>query len=66
MSNSSQSPQLVSLTGLFPAQQSFPMGYSEIEEEPSDRRILIVDDERSIRDMFAQWLSDDFECRTAG
>lgn len=31
-----------------------------------DRRILIVDDERSVREMFAEWLRETFECRTAG
>lgn len=34
--------------------------------QPSDRRILIVDDELLIRSMFAEWLSEDYECRTAG
>src|SRR6266436_6322539 len=30
-----------------------------------DRRILIVDDEESVRNMFAEWLSESYECRTA-
>src|SRR6267143_2641779 len=33
--------------------------------DPADRRILIVDDEESLRNMFAQWLSESFECLTA-
>ena len=51
--------------GLFRAAQAFPPVCSEGEEEPSDRRILIVDDERSIRELFALWLADNFICRTA-
>lgn len=37
----------------------------ESEEQASDRRILIVDDESAIRKLFADWLSEDFECETA-
>src|SRR6267143_7000372 len=33
--------------------------------DPADRRILIVDDEESLRNMFAQWLSESYECLTA-
>src|SRR6266852_7248144 len=33
--------------------------------DPADRRILIVDDEESVRNMFAEWLSESYECRTA-
>lgn len=54
-----------STTGVFPAAQACPPFYSEGEDDPSDLRILIVDDERSIRDMFALWLADNFTCRTA-
>ncbi|HWN10415.1 MAG TPA: ATP-binding protein [Pyrinomonadaceae bacterium] len=56
---------LVPSIGLFPAAQAFPPVCSEGEGEPSDHRILIVDDERSIREMFALWLTDNFTCRTA-
>jgi len=65
MSNLFQPQTLVPPDDLFPAAQTFPQIYSEAEEEPADRRVLIVDDERSIRDMFAQWLADNFTCRTA-
>jgi signal transduction histidine kinase len=34
-------------------------------DDGEDRRILIVDDESGIRDMFAAWLGEDFECETA-
>ena len=51
-------------TAPIPTANNFPR-VSGGEDEPSDRRILIVDDERSIRDMFAQWLADNFICRTA-
>jgi two-component system, NtrC family, sensor kinase len=33
--------------------------------DPSDRRILIVDDEEGVRNMYADWLSESYECRTA-
>lgn len=42
-----------------------PLGCPEYEGQPSDRRILIVDDERSVREMFSFWLGDNFECLTA-
>ncbi len=34
-------------------------------DDPADRRILIVDDEESVRDMYAEWLSENYECHTA-
>jgi PleD family two-component response regulator len=33
--------------------------------DPADRRILIVDDEKGVRQMFAEWLSETYECQTA-
>ena len=51
--------------GLLPAAPAFPPVSTDGPEEPSDRRILIVDDEPSIREMFSQCLSDNFTCRTA-
>ena len=48
-----------------PSGTHFQSASSEYEEEPGDRRILIVDDERGIREVFAQWLGEDFECQTA-
>jgi two-component system NtrC family sensor kinase len=39
---------------------------TEAEEKAADRRILIVDDESGIREMFAMWLREEsFECDTA-
>lgn len=38
---------------------------NEADENPEDRRILIVDDESAIRDLFAQALSETYECNTA-
>jgi signal transduction histidine kinase len=39
---------------------------AECEEQASDRRVIIVDDEADIRDMFAAWLLEDgYECATA-
>jgi two-component system NtrC family sensor kinase len=37
----------------------------ESEKQASDRRVLIVDDESAIRNLFATWLSEDYECETA-
>lgn len=42
-----------------------PFACSEYEQDTSDRRILIVDDESSICEMFAAWLSQSYECKTA-
>ena len=47
------------------ARPAFLPSYCDYQEQPSDRRILIVDDESGVREMFAQWLGDDFECKTA-
>ena len=41
------------------------MSHSECGDEPSDRRILIVDDEPGIRGMFAQWLGERYETKMA-
>ncbi|MDQ2974358.1 MAG: response regulator [Acidobacteriota bacterium] len=37
---------------------------AESEEKGTDRRILIVDDEQAVREMFADHLSESFECKT--
>jgi two-component system NtrC family sensor kinase len=38
---------------------------AESDEKGTERRILIVDDEKSVREMFADHLSESFECQTA-
>jgi two-component system NtrC family sensor kinase len=38
---------------------------SEYQEDASDRRILIVDDEAAVHKMFAEYLSELYECTTA-
>ncbi|HEY5885930.1 MAG TPA: ATP-binding protein [Pyrinomonadaceae bacterium] len=46
-----------------------PEGISSIfadGEDDGDCRILIVDDEKAICELHAEWLSEKFECRTAG
>ncbi len=48
-----------------PEAPAIPVGYSEHQGDPSDRRILIVDDERPVREMFSLWLGENFECQTA-
>lgn len=52
----SPAPARVSVTGCD--------GLSTFDED-GDRRILIVDDEDSIRGLFSQWLEDEYECKTA-
>lgn len=39
--------------------------HARANDDPADRRILIVDDEAGVRQMFAEWLSENYECRTA-
>jgi len=57
-------------TGSLPI-HSCPPGLSvlldpvEPQEESSDRRILIVDDESSVRGLFANFLGENYECETA-
>lgn len=46
--------------------QTLPDALGETEEDRSrDRRILIVDDEAGVREMFAEHLSETFECKTS-
>jgi signal transduction histidine kinase len=43
-----------------------PTAFAESEEQASDRRILIVDDETGVRELFAAWLREEnYECKTA-
>ena len=49
----------------FPASRPQPREPVAPHEESSDRRILIVDDELALRDLFASWLSDNYKCETA-
>jgi len=57
-------------TGSLPI-HSCPPGLSvlldpvELQEESSDRRILIVDDESAVRGLFANFLGENYECETA-
>ena len=45
--------------------QGLPAFLLEAEDNPQDRRILIVDDEAAIRELFAESLSNNYECSTA-
>ncbi|HEY8187489.1 MAG TPA: ATP-binding protein [Pyrinomonadaceae bacterium] len=45
--------------------QSLPSAFDETVERSADHRILIVDDEESVRKMFAEYLRENFECKTA-
>src|SRR5712691_1384612 len=45
--------------------ESLPLIAHELSEDESDRRILIVDDEESVRSMFAVYLEEKYQCTTA-
>ncbi|HKP45774.1 MAG TPA: response regulator, partial [Pyrinomonadaceae bacterium] len=47
-----------------PAMQSHS-DYRALADDPADRRILIVDDEASVRKLFAESLGEKYECHTA-
>lgn len=49
----------------YPTGQRPTMDAVEPQADASDRRILIVDDEEPIRNLFAGFLSEDYECATA-
>jgi len=59
-SSTSQSPSLHQEIGSL-----IPSALDETGDSAADRRILIVDDEAGIREMFAEYLSEGFECKTA-
>lgn len=42
-----------------------PFAFGDAEDEPANRRILIVDDEACVREMFAEYLRESYECKTA-
>jgi two-component system, NtrC family, sensor kinase len=44
---------------------SIPSAFGEAVDQAADRRILIVDDEAGVREMFAEHLREGFECKTA-
>lgn len=48
------------------AGQPVPSAFGETGDQAADRRILIVDDEAGVREMFAVHLRESFECKTAG
>jgi signal transduction histidine kinase len=45
--------------------QSVPPAGPDLQDKASARRILIVDDEAPVRNLFADYLSDNYECVTA-
>ncbi len=45
--------------------QTGPSVFGETHDVAADRRILIVDDEVGVRQLFAEYLRDSFECKTA-
>lgn len=66
MIEASMSSAVPPRTGLHRIAQASPSALAEYEEHVSDRRILIVDDEAGIREMFALWLREEsYECKTA-
>lgn len=50
-----------------PCQESESISWDLLDsrEQASDRSILIVDDESGIRNLFADWLGEDYQCETA-
>ncbi|MGH9873263.1 MAG: response regulator transcription factor, partial [Pyrinomonadaceae bacterium] len=49
----------------YPSSSRVPLGSVELQEQASDRCILIVDDESAVRGLFANFLSENYECETA-
>jgi two-component system NtrC family sensor kinase len=49
----------------YPTGQRPALDSVEPQADASDRRVLIVDDEEPIRNLFAAFLSEDYECATA-
>ena len=62
--NEATNPATTSVS-LFQPDQATSWEVIESEKQASDRRILIVDDEAPIRTLFADWLSESFDCETA-
>jgi two-component system NtrC family sensor kinase len=42
-----------------------PSAFGEASDQPEDRRILIVDDEAAVRELYAEYLRETFDCKTA-
>jgi len=56
----------IALPGNFyPATARVPLDPVELQEQASDRCILIVDDESAVRGLFASFLGESYECETA-
>src|SRR6185295_14705379 len=50
---------------LYPASERASLDSVELQEQASDRSILIVDDESAVRGLFASFLGESYECETA-
>lgn len=50
---------------IYPASPSVPPDPVELQEQSSDRCILVVDDESAVRGLFANFLGENYECETA-
>src|SRR2546421_13012721 len=49
------------------ATSPFPFSSFDPEyAEPHDRRVLVVDDEESVRNLYASYLNETYSCATAG
>lgn len=55
------------LSSSFPQEigQPIPSAFGETGDRAADRRILFVDDEAGVREMYAEYLRESFECKTA-
>ena len=49
----------------YPASERASLDSVELQEQASDRSILIVDDESAVRGLFASFLGESYECETA-
>jgi signal transduction histidine kinase len=61
----SQIPSIASPAGSCPERDFAIPSLADTDEQAADRRILIVDDEMGVREMFATHLSESFACKTA-
>jgi signal transduction histidine kinase len=56
---------LAPTANFYPASERVSLDSVELQEQASDRSILIVDDEPGVRSLFAGFLGESYECETA-
>ncbi len=62
-----EAPTLLTFPSPSPYRETglLPFAFGDTEDEPASRRILIVDDEDCVRELFADYLRESYECKTA-